>query len=176
MFPDSEIAKSYNQGETKWKYVIQFGTSNNWYWMILKRKPFSLLFDETTAQQVKKQFDIYLQYWSSENQTSDIYAGSYFIGHCNSDQLFHHFHHFLKELELCPSSVCWLTLKFVLVWIVEQWEILRVYFLEFLPKQKILNGKLKQLMVTSISKKFSYYVMLCILYLKLMQKIVYNKN
>ena len=36
MFPDSEIAKSYNQGETKWKYVIQFGTSNNWYWMILK--------------------------------------------------------------------------------------------------------------------------------------------
>ena len=25
MFPDSEIAKSYSKGETKVKYVIQFG-------------------------------------------------------------------------------------------------------------------------------------------------------
>ena len=39
MFPDSEIAKSYSQGETKLKYVIQFGIApyiNNKYWMILK--------------------------------------------------------------------------------------------------------------------------------------------
>ena len=37
MFPDSEIAKSYNQGE---QLILDD----------IKRKPFSLLFDETTAQ------------------------------------------------------------------------------------------------------------------------------
>ena len=63
----------------------------------------SFLFDETTTQQVKKQVDAYLQYWSSQNQISNIYAGSYFVGHCNSDQLFDHFHHFINELELNPN-------------------------------------------------------------------------
>ena len=89
MFPDSEIAKSYSQGETKVKYVIQFGIAPYIKQLILddiKGKPFSFLFDETTTQQVKKQFDAYLQYWSSENQISNIYAGSCFVGHCNSDQ------------------------------------------------------------------------------------------
>ena len=69
----------------------------------IKGKPFFFLFDETTTQQVKKQFDAYLQYWSSENQISNIYAGSCFVGHCNSDQLFDHFHYFIKELELNPN-------------------------------------------------------------------------
>ena len=106
MFPDSEFAKSYSQGETKVKYVIQFGIVPYIKQLILgdiKGKPFSFLFDETTTQQVKKQFDAYLQYLSSENQISNIYAGSCFVGHCNSDQLFDHFHHFIKELELNPK-------------------------------------------------------------------------
>ena len=34
------------------------------------------------------------------------------------------------------SSVRWLTLKFIHVRTIEQWENLRAYFLEFLPKQK----------------------------------------
>ena len=106
MFPDSEIAKSYSQGETKVKYVIQFGIVPYIKQLILgdiKGKPFSFLFDETNTQQVKKQFDAYLQYLSSENQISNIYAGSCFVGHCNSDQLFDHFHHFIKGLELNPN-------------------------------------------------------------------------
>ena len=101
MFPDSEIAKSYSQGETKVKYVIQFGIAPYVKQLILddiKGKPFSFLFDETTTQ-----FDAYLQYWSSENQFSSICAGSYFLGHRNSDQLFDHFHHFIKELKLNPT-------------------------------------------------------------------------
>ena len=106
MFPDSEIAKSYSQGETKVKYVIQFGIVPFIKQLILgdiKGKPFSFLFEETTTQQVKKQFDAYIQYLSSENQISNIYAGSCFVGHCSSDQLFDHFHHFIKELELNPK-------------------------------------------------------------------------
>ena len=106
MFPDSEIAKSYSQGETKVNYVIQFGIAPYIKQCIpdnIKRKPFSFLLNETNTQQVKKQFDAYLQYWSSENQISNIYYGSCFVGHCNSDQLFYHFHHFIKELELNPN-------------------------------------------------------------------------
>ena len=75
MFPDSKIAKSYSQGETKVKYVIQFGIALYIKELILdhiKGKPFSLLLDKTTTQQVKKQFDANLQYWSSENQISNI--------------------------------------------------------------------------------------------------------
>ena len=54
-------------------------------------------------------------------------------------------------------SFRWLTLEFVLVRIIEQWENLKTYFLEFLPnqkKKKIINEKFKQLIVKSISKKF----------------------
>ena len=46
---------------------------------------------------------VYLQCWSSENQILNISAGSCFVGHCNSDQLFDQFHHFIKELELNPN-------------------------------------------------------------------------
>ena len=56
MFPDSEIAKSHSQGETKVKYIIQFGIAPYIKQLILddiKGKPFSFLFDETTTQQVK---------------------------------------------------------------------------------------------------------------------------
>ena len=53
MFLDSEIAKSDSQGETKAKYVIQFGIAPYIEHLILddiKRKPFSFLLDETTTQ------------------------------------------------------------------------------------------------------------------------------
>ena len=59
MFPDSEIAKSHSQGETKVKYIIQFGIAPYIKQLILddiKGKPFSFLFDETTTQQVKSSF------------------------------------------------------------------------------------------------------------------------
>ena len=41
------------------------------------------------------------------------------------------------------SSVCCLTLKFVLVQTIEQWENVRAYFLEFLPKQKNFKWEIK---------------------------------
>ena len=57
MFPDSDIAKKYEQGKTKIKYTIQFGIAplimKN---LIAKMKgvPFTFKFDETTTSQVKK--------------------------------------------------------------------------------------------------------------------------
>ena len=50
---------------------------------------------------------------------------------------------FAADYALRHSSVRWLTLKFVLVRIIEQWENLRTYFLEFLPKQKIFKREIK---------------------------------
>ena len=45
--------------------------------------------------------------------------------------------------DLRHLPVRWLTLKFVLVRIIEQWENRRAYFLEFLPKQKIFKREIK---------------------------------
>ena len=42
------------------------------------------------------------------------------------------------------SSVRWLTLKFVLVRIKEQWENLKEYFCSFLPQQKEFKRSIKE--------------------------------
>ena len=57
MCPDSQIAKNFNQQETKAKYTLQFGIAPYIKDKIISDisdKPFSLKFDETTTSQVKK--------------------------------------------------------------------------------------------------------------------------
>lgn len=107
MFPDSNIAKSYAQSETKMKYMIQFGLAP-----YLKEKlvydvnstPFTFKFDETTNRQVQKQYDGYLQYWSKErNEVSNAYCESLFIGHCTADDLLQHYEEFTQKLDLDSS-------------------------------------------------------------------------
>ena len=71
MFPDSKIAQSYRQGEMKVKYVIQFGIAPFVKEQMIrdfKLQPFTFKFDETTADQVKKQYDGYVQFWSNEKK------------------------------------------------------------------------------------------------------------
>ena len=56
------------------------------------------------------------------------------------------FKHGIKSLPIDIDQFTvdrWLTLKFVLVRIIEQWENRRAYFLEFLPKQKIFKREIK---------------------------------
>ena len=107
MFPDSNIAKSYAQSETKMKYMIQFGLAP-----YLKEKliydvnntPFTFKFDETTNRQVQKQYDGYLQYWSKErNEVANAYCGSLFIRHCTADNLLQHYEEFTHKLNLDSS-------------------------------------------------------------------------
>ena len=50
---------------------------------------------------------------------------------------------FTAHYALRHLSVCWLTLKFVLVRIIEQWENPRACFLKFLPKQKYFKREIK---------------------------------
>ena len=67
MFPDSAIAKSYQQAESKTKYVIQFGIAPHIRKLMIEDfngQPFTFKFDETTTAQVKKQYDGYVQFWS----------------------------------------------------------------------------------------------------------------
>ena len=64
MFPDSKVAKGFSQNETKMMYVIKFGLSpyfkeslkNDFY-----SKAFCFKFDETTTNQIKKQYDGFVQ-------------------------------------------------------------------------------------------------------------------
>ena len=59
MFPDSNIAKQFNQQETKAKYTTQFGIAQyvkEKMILDVSNKPFSFKFDETTTSQIKKQY------------------------------------------------------------------------------------------------------------------------
>ena len=67
MFPDSQIAKSYSQGKTKMAYNINYGIAPYLKEKLIydvRNTPFCFKLDETTNQQVQKQYDAYLQYWS----------------------------------------------------------------------------------------------------------------
>ena len=108
MFPESEIARAYKQSETKVMYSIKFGIApflKQQMMNRLKGVPFTFKFDETTACQVKKQYDAYVQFWdiAKNNEVITAYLGSLFVGHCSADQLVEHFTHFINELKLDPQ-------------------------------------------------------------------------
>ena len=104
MFPDSAIARSYSMADTKAQYVIKFGIADYLKKKLIydvKNTPFSFLFDESTNNQVKKQYDGYVSYWSLRyDQVVTAYAGSLFVGHCKADDLVEHYNEFIRKLEL----------------------------------------------------------------------------
>ena len=95
MFPDSNIAKNYKMGETKTKYVIQYGIAPHFQKLLqeeYKQTPNTFKFDETTTQQVKKQYDGYVQFWSRKSQCIKImYCGTLMVSHCPAEKLLEHF-------------------------------------------------------------------------------------
>ena len=107
MFPNDPIAKLYSQADSKVKYNLQFGIAPHCKEALIfdvKRTPFTFKFDETTNQNVDKQYDGYLQYWSNEeSKIVNRYCGSLFLGHCYSDDLVDHFKHFMADNELNPD-------------------------------------------------------------------------
>ena len=52
--------------------------------------PFFFKFDETTTQQIKKQYDSFVTYYSFRFYRT-IYAGFLFVSYCASDDLVSHF-------------------------------------------------------------------------------------
>ena len=104
MFPDSNIAKSHRMSDTKAQYLIKFGIAH-----YLKRRliydvsntPYLFLFDKITNSQVKKQYDVYLLYWSNHhNKVVHSYVRSLFVGHCKPDDLAEHYNEFFKIMQL----------------------------------------------------------------------------
>ena len=104
MFPDSEIAKRYQQGETKTKYTIQYGIYPYLKDLLLediKDVVFTFKFDETTTQQVNKQYDGYVQYWSKRfNCIKMSYCGTIMVDHCPAQKLLEHFLEFVNKVKL----------------------------------------------------------------------------
>ena len=103
MFPDSEIAKKYSMSKTKVNYVIKYGLSphvKELYINDFEGTPFVFKFDETTTIQTKKQYDGYVQYWSTEqNLITTVYCGSLFVSHCTAKDLMQHFNKFGQEMK-----------------------------------------------------------------------------
>ena len=103
MFPDSKIAASFSQEETKVKYNIQYGIAPCIKESLIKdlfNRPLTFKFDETTTKQVRKQYNGYVQYFSKHHgQIITVSCRSLFIGHCDSSDLIQHFIDFSKEMK-----------------------------------------------------------------------------
>lgn len=93
MFPDSQIAQKFACGSTKLKYLVTFGLAPYFLSEIEEEvKDVShvvVLFDESFNRTIKnEQMDIYLRYWSSEqDQVVTRYLTSSFLGHCTAQDL-----------------------------------------------------------------------------------------
>ena len=109
MFPDSEIARNYRQGETKVRYKIQFGLAPYIKDLLVKDfsdYPFSFKFDETITSKVQKQHDAYVQYWSKNcDCIVNSCCGSLFVGHCTNQDLTEHFEYFGEDMKWNPSHL-----------------------------------------------------------------------
>ena len=104
IIPDSSITASYKQSYTKVSYILKFGIAGHLKKQLIydvKSVPYTFKFDKTTTIQTKKQYDGYLQYWSSfREEIVNSYCGSIFIGHCSHKDLIHRYHKFENTMEL----------------------------------------------------------------------------
>ena len=109
MFPDSKIAEGYKQGQTKMKYMIQYGIAphiKNLLMTDMEHEQYCFHFDETTTSQIKKQYDGYITYCSKKSKLVVCeYVGSLFVGHCPAEALVQHFYHFIEDLNLDLENV-----------------------------------------------------------------------
>ena len=102
LFPDSQIAAKYSQGEAKPKYVVQFGLApfaEDELITDVQKTPYSFKFDKTTSSQVKKQYDRYISFFSKKlHKIVALFCCSLFVGHCTADDLVDHFLEFVRDL------------------------------------------------------------------------------
>ena len=104
MFPDSQIAKHLKQGETKIKYTIQYSIYPYFKDLLLedlKNTVFTFKFDESMTQQVKKQYDGYIQYWPKHhNCIKMVYCRTIMVDHCPAEKILEHFLEFTGKINL----------------------------------------------------------------------------
>ena len=104
MFPDSKIAANYQMQRTKCTYLLEFGILPYIKELVkkdIKGSPFTFHFDETTTEQVKKQYDGYVTYFSQKHsEIRTTYCGSLFVGKCAAPDLLVHFYEFMQQAGL----------------------------------------------------------------------------
>ena len=90
MFPNSELAKNYEMSVTKVMFL-----------MYIDGRPFTFHFGESTNQQVKKQYDGYVTFYSTiEKSILTTYCGTLFVGCGSSPDFLNHFYKFFEENHL----------------------------------------------------------------------------
>ena len=106
MFPDSKIAENFKLSHTSASYIIGHGLLPHFTKVLINdlsesQLPFSVHFDETTSDQVKKQMDLTLRYWSPKH--GEIWTGFYtslFFGHAEGEVVATAIHKKLLEDEV----------------------------------------------------------------------------
>ena len=90
MFPSDLVAKDFTCGATKTSYIITHGLASYFREQLLadvkkSNTGFTIHYDETTTNQIKKQMDIIIRYWSLEqNKVVVHYVASLFFGHAEA--------------------------------------------------------------------------------------------
>ena len=93
MFPDSKIAKSFELGATKPKYVINFGIApyfRNVLYNHLQKSDCFISFDESLKDYTQNcQMDLLIRYFDHvEDRVKVCYLDSKFFGHAIHQDLF----------------------------------------------------------------------------------------
>lgn len=105
MFPDSNIAKSFQCGRTKASYVAHFGLAPFFYEQLLaiitNTPYYTILFDESLNESVQQgQMDILVRFWSDEESKVVVrYLGSEFMGRSTANDVLITFLNGTKDVE-----------------------------------------------------------------------------
>ena len=105
MFPDSNIAKSFQCGRTKASYVAHFGLAPYFYEQLLaiitNGPYYTILFDESLNESVQQgQMNILVRFWSDEESKVVVrYLGSEFMGRSTANDVLITFLNGTKDVE-----------------------------------------------------------------------------
>ena len=103
MFPDLDVAKKMTMSRTKASYSITNGLSDLIMEGVCKEVQsteggFTLMFDETTTAQGKKQMDLLICFFSEARQVVVTkYVTSFFFGHATGEDLCKRFGDLLSQ-------------------------------------------------------------------------------
>lgn len=89
VLPQDDIVRDMSLASKKCSYSLAYGLGPYYHLQLVedvRREYFSLIIDETTTQQNKKQLDLLVKYWSAQtHRIQTRYLTSCFLGHATAD-------------------------------------------------------------------------------------------
>ena len=104
MFPDSKIAKSFQVGPDKLKYMCNFGLALFFKTILAeklkKSEHYVISYDESMNEVTQNcQMDVLIRYFDGDDKQVKVrYLDSYFLGHSTNIDLFEQFKNAVNEL------------------------------------------------------------------------------